>query len=78
MSLKRNLLENSFASFFQKGVIVLDKLFLVPFFIQYWGVEYYGEWLTLTIVPSFLAFSQLGFGNAASNIVVKTIFLPYK
>ena len=70
MSLKRNLLENSFASFFQKGVIVLDKLFLVPFFIQYWGVEYYGEWLTLTIVPSFLAFSQLGFGNAASNIVV--------
>jgi len=70
MSLKRNLIANISASFFQKGVIVLDKLFLVPFFIQYWGVEYYGEWLTLTIVPSFLAFSQLGFGSAASNIIV--------
>ena len=70
MSLKRKLLANGLASFLQKSVIVLDKLFLIPFFIQFWGVEYYGEWLTLTIIPSFLKFSQLGFGNAAANMFV--------
>ncbi|MEP2650898.1 MAG: hypothetical protein ABJH06_02800, partial [Paraglaciecola sp.] len=70
MSSKKNLIKNVLASLFQKGVIVLDKLFLIPFFITYWGVEYYGEWLTLTIVPSILAFSNLGFGTAAANTFV--------
>jgi O-antigen/teichoic acid export membrane protein len=42
-------------------------LLLVPFFITAWGAAYYGEWLTLTIIPSIIGFSDLGFGTAASN-----------
>ena len=70
MSLKRRLLNNGLASIFQKGVRVLEQLFLVPFFISAWGAAYYGEWLTLTIIPSIIGFSGLGFGTAAANSFV--------
>ena len=70
MTLKKRLLNNGFAAVFQKGIRILDQLFLVPFFITYWGAAYYGEWLTLTIIPSVIAFSDLGFGTAAANSFV--------
>ncbi|OWW26223.1 hypothetical protein B4Q04_00630 [Zobellia sp. OII3] len=70
MSLKKRVLSNGLASVFQKGVRVLEQLFLVPFFISAWGAAYYGEWLTLTIIPSIIAFSNLGFGSAAANSFV--------
>ncbi len=70
MTLKKRLLKNGLASIFQKGVRVLEQLFLVPFFIMAWGAAYYGEWLTLTIIPSVIAFSDLGFGTAAANSFV--------
>ena len=72
MSLKKRLLSNGIASIFQKVVRVLEQLFLVPFFITAWGAAYYGEWLTLTIIPSVMAFSNLGFGSAAGNSFVLT------
>ena len=70
MSLRKNILKNGVAKLFQKGVRILEQLFLVPFFITAWGADYYGEWLTLTIIPSILAFSDLGFGSAAANTFV--------
>jgi len=70
MSLKKRLVNNGLASILQKGVRVLEQLFLVPFFISAWGAAYYGEWLTLTIIPSVIAFSDLGFGTAAANSFV--------
>ena len=44
----------------------------MPFFISAWGSAYYGEWLTLTIIPSVIAFSDLGFGSAAASYFVLT------
>jgi O-antigen/teichoic acid export membrane protein len=69
-SLKKNIFKNSVASLIQKLAKVLDQLLLVPFFISAWGVAYYGEWLTLTIIPSMLAFSDFGFGTAVANSFV--------
>ena len=70
MSLKKNLLKNGLATSVQKLIRVFEQLALVPFFISAWGAAYYGEWLTLTIIPSVLAFSDLGFGTAAANSFV--------
>ena len=70
MSLKNRILSNGLASILQKVVRVVEQLFLVPFFITAWGAAYYGEWLTLTIIPSVMAFSNLGFGSAAGNSFV--------
>lgn len=70
MSLKNRILSNGLASILQKLIRVLEQLFLVPFFITAWGAAYYGEWLTLTIIPSVIAFSDLGFGTASANSFV--------
>ena len=67
MSVVRGIFNNGIANIAQKIVRILDQLLLVPFFLTAWGAEYYGEWLTLSIVPSVLAFSDLGFGSAVSN-----------
>lgn len=69
-SLKRSLVKNGIASAADKGVRILDQLLLVPFFLSAWGAAYYGEWITLTIIPSVLSFSELGFGTAAANTFV--------
>ena len=47
-----------------------ELLVLVPFYISAWGVGYYGEWLTLTIIPSMLAFADLGFGSSIANTLI--------
>lgn len=70
MPIKKNILDNGVASVLQKIVKVFQQLLLVPFFISSWGAEYYGEWITLTIIPSILALSDFGFGSAASNTFV--------
>lgn len=72
MSLKKSILKNSYAAAFQKIIKAGGQLILVPFFISNWGAEYYGEWITLTIVPSVLAFANFGFGSAAGNSFVLT------
>jgi O-antigen/teichoic acid export membrane protein len=70
MTLKSNLLKNGIAASLQKGVRILEQLLLVPFFLTSWGAAYYGEWLTLTIIPTMLGFSDLGFGTSAANALV--------
>ena len=67
MSVTRNVFTQGLAQVVQKLLRVLDQLLLVPFFLTAWGAAYYGEWLTLSIIPSVLAFSDLGFGSAVSN-----------
>jgi O-antigen/teichoic acid export membrane protein len=67
MSVKESIIKNGVASLVQKGIKVAEQLLLIPFFIHYWGAAYYGEWITLTIIPSFLALSEFGFGTATAN-----------
>ncbi len=70
MSIIKGILSNGLANVAQKLVRIADQLLLVPFFLTHWGATMYGEWLTLTIIPSVLAFSDLGFGSAVSNSFV--------
>jgi O-antigen/teichoic acid export membrane protein len=70
MSVRKRFLKNGLAAVLQKTVRILDQLLLVPFFISAWGTSFYGEWLTLMIVPTVLGFSDLGFGTAAANSFV--------
>lgn len=69
-SIRRNIILNGLSSLISKGVRIADQLLLVPFFLSAWGAAYYGEWLTLTIVPSVLLFADLGFGTSACNAFV--------
>lgn len=70
MGVVKGIISNGFANIVQKLVRIADQLLLVPFFLTHWGGETYGEWLTLTIIPSVLAFSDLGIGSSVSNSFV--------
>lgn len=70
VSVKKQILMNGIASILSRIVRIADQLLLVPFFLTSWGSAYYGEWLTLTIIPSVLAFADLGLGTAACNNMV--------
>jgi O-antigen/teichoic acid export membrane protein len=39
----------------------------VPILLHAWGAPKYGDWLVLSAVPSYLALSDLGFGNASGS-----------
>lgn len=39
----------------------------VPVFLHYWSMPLYGEWLVLNSIPTYLAFSNSGFGTVAGN-----------
>ncbi len=47
------------------GTIV--QLVQVPVFLHFWNVNLYGEWVIVSAIPSYLSFSNIGFGSVAGN-----------
>lgn len=66
----KGIIGNGLAQITLKVIRVLEQLLLIPFFLTAWGAAYYGEWITLSIIPTVLAFSNFGFGSAVSNSFV--------
>ena len=66
----KGIIGNGLAQITLKVIRVLEQLLLIPFFLSAWGAAYYGEWITLSIIPTVLAFSNFGFGTAAGNSFV--------
>ncbi|MFC0017538.1 lipopolysaccharide biosynthesis protein [Roseibacillus persicicus] len=52
-----------------RALIAVRQIAVVPIFLSAWGVDYYGHWLILTAIPSFLSISNLGLGTSASNAI---------
>ena len=48
-------------------ITAIVQIVSVPVFLHFWGVKLYGEWLIISAIPTYLALSDLGFGNVASN-----------
>ena len=69
-SIAKGIIGNGLAQIVLKVIRILDQLLLVPFFLTAWGAEYYGEWLTLSIIPTILEFADFGIGSAAGNSFV--------
>lgn len=74
VSMKNNIVKgiigNGLAQITLKVIRVLEQLLLIPFFLSAWGAAYYGEWVTLSIIPTVLTFTNFGFGSAVSNSFV--------
>ena len=64
---KRRLLLGFVSNWVSKLGNTAVQLIQVPVFFHFWATSVYGEWLILNAVPSYLAFSSVGFGNVASN-----------
>lgn len=70
MAVKREIVLNGLGQISTRVVRIAEQLLMVPIFLSFWGADYYGEWLTISIIPSVLAFSDMGFGTAVSNSFV--------
>lgn len=68
--LAKGIIGNGLAQITLKVIRVLEQLLLIPFFLTAWGAAYYGEWITLSIIPTVLTFTNFGFGSAVSNSFV--------
>ena len=45
----------------------LIQLVQVPVFLTHWSAPVYGEWIAINAIPSYLSFSNIGFGSVATN-----------
>jgi O-antigen/teichoic acid export membrane protein len=43
------------------------QLVTVPLLLHVWGAAKYGDWLLLSAIPTYLTFSDLGFGDASGS-----------
>ena len=61
------VLKNILGNFYGIGVNLFSQIVLVPFFISYWGIELYGDWIALTAVSSFFSMSDIGLNTVTAN-----------
>lgn len=52
---------------FGQAISLIIQVVSIPLFLHFWGKTLYGEWILLSTVPAYFAFSDLGFANAAGN-----------
>jgi O-antigen/teichoic acid export membrane protein len=64
---KRRLLLGFATNWVSKLANTVIQLIQVPLFFHFWATAVYGDWLIVNSVPAYLAFSNVGFGNVASN-----------
>lgn len=55
------------ANVYDKLIIAVAQLAIVPILASHWGVQTYGAWVLLATTPSFLAISDFGFATAAGT-----------
>ena len=67
MSIKRRIIHGIGANGFGQVVNLLIQFASVPIMIHAWGVERYGEWVTLSALPAYLVLSNIGLTSTAGN-----------
>jgi O-antigen/teichoic acid export membrane protein len=66
-SVKRRLTLGFISNWISKLASTIIQLIQVPVFLHFWAVPVYGEWMILNSIPSYLSFSNIGFGTVAGN-----------
>ena len=67
MSTKRRITQGIGANGFGQAVTILTQIASVPILIHAWGMDLYGEWITLSAIPAYLVLSDIGFTSIAGN-----------
>jgi O-antigen/teichoic acid export membrane protein len=66
-AVKRRLTLGFISNWISKLAATIIQLVQVPVFLHYWSVPLYGEWMIVISLPSYLSFSNIGFGTVAGN-----------
>jgi len=60
MSFIKRIIKGITANILSKAILILERVLFPPLFLYAWGVDVYGEWLLLSSVVAYLAFSDFG------------------
>jgi hypothetical protein len=66
-SVKRRLTLGFISNWISRLASTIIQLVQVPVFLHFWSVPLYGEWMIVNSIPSYLSFSNIGFGTVAGN-----------
>jgi O-antigen/teichoic acid export membrane protein len=64
---KRRLMVGFATTLVSKAAATVIQLVQVPVLFHFWGETVFGVWLILTGIPTYLSFSNAGFGSVAGN-----------
>jgi O-antigen/teichoic acid export membrane protein len=64
---KRRLLLGFLSNWIGKLASTIIQLVQVPVFLHFWSTPLYGEWMIVNSIPTYLSFSNIGFGSVAGN-----------
>ena len=64
---KRRLVLGLLSSWVSKLSSTLIQLVQIPFFLHFWSEAVFGNWIVINAIPSYLSFSNIGFGSVAGN-----------
>lgn len=64
---RRRLLLGLVSNWVSRMAGSIVQLVQVPVFLHFWSVSLYGDWLLVNAIPSYLSFSNIGFGSVAGN-----------
>src|SRR5579875_3102638 len=64
---RRRLILGFIANWVSRLAGTIIQLVQVPVFLHFWSVPLYGDWLVVNAIPSYLGFSNIGFGSVAGN-----------
>jgi O-antigen/teichoic acid export membrane protein len=73
LNLRRRAWEAIASVTLSRLVRIGEQFILVPIYLSAWGVDTYGEWLTLTAITTFLSLTNVGLGQAAASEIVMAI-----
>lgn len=71
--LKGNFLKSFSANAFNKIFNIFSQLVIIPLYLEFWGKEYYGEWLLLSIIPNYLLLSDFGLNVTSVTEICKLV-----
>ncbi|MDE3105972.1 MAG: polysaccharide biosynthesis C-terminal domain-containing protein [Acidobacteriota bacterium] len=72
-STKRRLLLGFASNWVSRLAGTVVQLVQVPVFLHFWSVPLYGEWMVVNSIPSYLSFSNVGFGTVAGNEMTMSV-----
>ncbi|HEX4155808.1 MAG TPA: lipopolysaccharide biosynthesis protein [Acidobacteriaceae bacterium] len=64
---RRRLFVGFITTWISKLASSIIQFVQIPILFHYWTIQLNGEWMILTAIPSYLSFSNIGFGSVAGN-----------
>ena len=64
---KRRLMLGFLTNWVGKVAATVIQFVQVPVFLHFWSTPLYGEWMIINSIPTYLSFSNAGFGSVAGN-----------